>query len=119
MTPFSLPLSYLAGPLLLQFGTPEELTSYVQQFVWIRLAGVPGIVLISDVSTFLNSQRCVRLPMLVNAAGSLAQALLVVGLTRAFGFIGAPWAMSLVELSQVRGWRRSLLDLARLGSHLA
>ena len=53
---FSFPLSYLAGPLLVLFGQPASIAAHVQDFVWIRLCGVPGIILISDVGTFLNSR---------------------------------------------------------------
>lgn len=96
----SLPLTYLAGPLLATAGLPEAVAAHVQTFVWIRLVGVPGMFVANDVQAFLNAQRCVRLPMLVNLVGSLFQAVLLFPLTAAIGFVGAPWAMTMVELLQ-------------------
>ena len=96
----SLPLTYLAGPLLATAGLPEAVAAHVQTFVWIRLAGVPGMFVANDVQAFLNAQRCVRLPMLVNLVGSVFQAVLLFPLTAAIGFVGAPWAMTMVELLQ-------------------
>ena len=37
------------------------------------LLGLPAIALREDVTTFLNAQRCVRLPMVLNACASLLQ----------------------------------------------
>jgi multidrug resistance protein, MATE family len=96
----SLPLTYLAGPLLATAGLPEAVAAHVQTFVWIRLVGAPGMFVANDVQAFLNAQRCVRLPMLVNLVGSLFQAVLLFPLTAAIGFVGAPWAMTMVELLQ-------------------
>ena len=96
----SLPLTMIAGPLLAAVGQPAALAAHAQTFVAVRLLGLPGVVVIADVSTFLNAQRCVRLPMMINIAGSLVQVVLCFGLTRALGFVGAPLAMTAVELLQ-------------------
>ena len=96
----SLPLTAAAGPLLRAFGQPAEVAAHAQAFIWIRLGAVPGIILFTDLQTFLNAQRCVRLPMFVGAGGALAQVALVVAMTQRLGFLGAPLAMTLVELAQ-------------------
>ena len=96
----SLPLTALAGPMLATFGQPTSVAAHAQTFVWIRLLGLPGVISMVDVSAFLNAQRCVRLPMLVTIIGSLVQVGLVFGLTNRLGFVGAPLAMTLVELLQ-------------------
>ena len=96
---FSLPLTALAGPLLTAAGQPSTVVTYAQRFVWIRLMGLPGVTVNIDVTTFLNAQRCVRLPMVVNFLSSVLQVALCYGLTRSpLGFAGAPLAMTLVEL---------------------
>ena len=96
----SLPLTAAAGPLLAAFGQPAAIANNAQTFVWIRLLGMPGIVAFNDVQTFLSAQRCVRLPMAVAALASVLQVALLWALTRWLGFIGAPIAMSAVELLQ-------------------
>ena len=95
---FSLPLTAIAGPLLTTVGQPVTVVTYAQRFIWIRLMGLPAVTINIDVTTFLNAQRCVRLPMVVNMASSLLQVALCYGLTRSLGFDGAPLAMTLVEL---------------------
>ena len=95
---FSLPLTAVAGPLLAAAGQPSSVVANAQRFVWIRLLGLPGVTANVDLAAFLNAQRCVRLPMLVNAALSPLQVGLVIGLTRSFGFDGAPLAMTITEL---------------------
>ena len=95
---FSLPLTAFAGPLLAAVGQPAAVAAHAQTFIWLRLLGLPGLILSLDVTSFLTAQRCVRLPMYVGMAGALAQVCLSFTLTRALGFVGAPLAMSLVEL---------------------
>tara|TARA_B110001452_G_scaffold236876_1_gene216405 strand:- start:346 stop:1821 length:1476 start_codon:yes stop_codon:yes gene_type:complete len=95
---FSLPLTAIAGPLLTAAGQPATVVTYAQRFIWIRLMGLPGVTVNIDVTTFLNAQRCVRLPMVVNILSSLLQVALCYGLTRSLGFDGAPLAMTIVEL---------------------
>ena len=97
----ALPLTLVAGPLLTAVGQPAAVVIHAQTFINVRLLGLPGIIILTDVQAFLNAQRCVRLPMLINLAGSLLQVCLSFGLTRALGFIGAPLAMTMVELLQV------------------
>ena len=70
----SLPLTAIAGPLLRAVGQPEVIAGNAQTFIWLRLLGLPAIALREDVTTFLNAQRCVRLPMVLNACASLLQA---------------------------------------------
>ena len=96
----SLPLTALAAPLLLAFGQPAAIAAHAQTFVWIRFLGVPGMVLFTDVQSFLNAQRCVRLPMVTAIVCALSQCFLVFGLTSKLGFVGAPLAMTLVEILQ-------------------
>ena len=94
----SLPLTAIAEPLLLAVGQPAYVASHAQQFIWLRLLGQPGVIFREDVTTFLAAQRCVRLPMLANAGSSLLQVALCFALTRWLGYVGAPLAMTLVEL---------------------
>jgi len=98
----AVPLTAAAGFLFSLAGLPEEVTQPAQTFLWIRLVGVPGMILFVDVQCFLNAQRFVQLPMLVMVAGALTQAALVTALTRpsVLGFEGAPWALTIVELAQ-------------------
>jgi MATE family multidrug resistance protein len=95
----SLPLTAIAGPLLVAVGQPAFVASHAQQFIWVRLLGLPGVIFREDVTTFLSAQRCVRLPMIANAGSSLLQVALCFALTRWLGYVGAPLAMTLVELS--------------------
>ncbi|KAL1507431.1 hypothetical protein AB1Y20_008270 [Prymnesium parvum] len=96
----SLPLAFLALPLLTAAGTPAALAADAQRFVWLRLAGLPGVVLTIDCSMFLAAQRLVRLPMAVSLVGNLAQVGLTFALTASLGFVGAPLAMTAGELLQ-------------------
>jgi len=98
----SLPLTAIAGRLFAAFGLPSTITGHAQSFLWIRLLGVPGLILYFDLSTFLNAQGCVKLPMVIMCAGALSQMLLVFLLTTpsTLGFAGAPWALTIVELGQ-------------------
>ena len=96
----ALPLTAIAGPLLLLLGQPDAVASGAQTFLWIRLVGLPGQILLIDVLAFQNAQRLVKLPMLVVVGGGLAQTGLVYLLTARLGFVGAPWAMTLIELLQ-------------------
>ena len=96
----SLPLTAAAGPLLAAFGQPLAIANYAQLFVWIRLLGLPGLVAFTDVQAFLNAQRCVRLPMVVGSSAAVIQCVLISLLTKRLGFVGAPIAMTVVELLQ-------------------
>ena len=95
----SLPLTAIAGPLLVAVGQPAYIAEHAQEFIWLRLIGLPGVIFREDVTSFLSAQRCVRLPMLVNAGSSVLQVALCFVLTRWLGYVGAPLAMTLVELS--------------------
>ena len=95
----SLPLTAIAGPLLVAVGQPAYIAELAQEFIWLRLIGLPGVIFREDVTSFLSAQRCVRLPMLVNAGSSVLQVALCFMLTRWLGYVGAPLAMTLVELS--------------------
>lgn len=97
---FSLPLTAAAGPLLVAVGQSTTLADHAQTFLWLRFIGLPGVVIATDISTFLNAQRQVRLPMVINALGSVIQILLCIWLTSQLGFVGAPLAMTMVELLQ-------------------
>ncbi|KAL3932531.1 MAG: hypothetical protein SGPRY_000660 [Prymnesium sp.] len=96
----SLPLTAIARPLLVSVGQPARLASLAQRFLWIRLLGLPAVIVNVDVSTFLNAQQCVRLPMVTNVVGSVIQIALCFTLTRSMGFMGAPLAMTIGELFQ-------------------
>lgn len=94
----SLPLTALVGPLLTACGQPAATVQHAQLFVWVRLLGLPGMTVTLDLTTFLNAQRCARLPMAVSTTGALLQVVLSFGLVRRLGFVGAPLAMTLGEL---------------------
>jgi Na+-driven multidrug efflux pump len=69
-------------------------------FAWVRLMGLPSSAFVNDLSTFLNAQRCTRTPMVANVLGSVAQVALALVLVDSLGFVGAPLAMSIVEILQ-------------------
>ena len=98
----SLPLTAAAGALFTAVGLPATVVEPAQTFLWIRLLGVPGLIVFLDIQSFLTAQRCVKLPMLVMVVGAFAQVALVSVLTApsALGFEGSAWALSLVELGQ-------------------
>lgn len=100
MVCLSLPLTLAAGPLLAAVGQPATVARAAQQFVWVRLLGLPGTTVLVDLTTFLNAQRCVRMPMVVSILGSFLQVGLAFLLTSTLGFVGAPLAMTIVELLQ-------------------
>lgn len=98
----SLPLTAAAGPLFTAFGLPPAVVEHAQSFLWIRLLGVPGLILFFDIQFFLNAQRFVKLPMAVMIAGSLAQVgfMCVLAGPDALGFLGTAWALTMVETVQ-------------------
>ena len=96
----SLPLTMAAGPLLRAFGQPEAIATKAQTFVYVRLAALPGTILYTDLTAFLNAQRCVRLPMVVGTTTAVLQSILMFPMTRWLGFLGAPIAMTALETFQ-------------------
>ena len=69
----SIPATACAGGLLRASGQPAAIVSYAQTFIWTRLGGLPGVILIADLSAFLNAQRCPRLPMAINIVVAITQ----------------------------------------------
>jgi MATE family multidrug resistance protein len=98
----SLPMTAAASFLFTAFGLPGAVVEPAQTFLWVRLLGVPGTILWFDTQMFLQSQRCVKLPMTVMLTGAVVQTVLVSALSApsALGYVGAPLALTLVELGQ-------------------
>ena len=94
------PLTGVAGPLLRAVGQPAVIADNAQLFILVRYAGLPSVIVATDLTAYLNAQRCPRLPMMVNLVNSVGQVGLMLGLTRTLGFVGAPLGMTLAETAQ-------------------
>ena len=97
---FSLPLAAAAPLILRAVGQPNLVVTSATRFIWLRLLGLPGLAISTDINLFLVAQRCVRAPMVISIASSLVQVLLASTLESSLGFDGAPLAMTAVECLQ-------------------
>jgi MATE family multidrug resistance protein len=96
----SLPLTGATHAILVAVGQPPAVAAAAHEFVWWRMLGMPFAGLTNNLTAFLIAQRCVRAPMVANLCAAGTTLALAFALTPALGFVGAPIAMSLVEVLQ-------------------
>jgi len=96
--------------ILLTFKQPAEISELAGRFVRWRVAALPALAVKEDLTNFLVVQRVMQFPMLVNLTASI----LTIGgfavFIPAFGFIGAPLAITVANIVQalllwVFAWR--------------
>jgi MATE family multidrug resistance protein len=95
-------LWWCTAPVLRFLGQPQRIVALTSRFVVWRIPALPAIALRRDLETFLQSQRVMRMPMLVGfAASALNIALLWLFLRVArIGYVGAPLALTLSNVAQ-------------------
>ena len=73
----SVPLTAVTRPLMVAFGQPDIIADHAQTFVYFRLIGLPGLIVWTDLTAFLQAQRCVRTPMCITICSAVIQIFLV------------------------------------------
>ena len=86
--------------ILVLFGQPVVIAALCQRFILWRIPGLIFRAVNEDLSTFLISMRCMRVPMVVSVIVNLGNVILFPFLIRGLGFIGAPIAITITEVVQ-------------------